>query len=61
MDIPQYKVAVNQFNVLNDEQLDRIKRLLSRPISKQDFPVIQEAKKFYNTCLNEGINKTIQP
>ena len=64
--IPENKVKVNSFNVVDDIVQEQLKKIIAMPIDDSDIEPFKIVKKFYAACMDtdaiekrglEGINK----
>lgn len=52
--IPDDKVSVNTFSVVDDALLDQLKTIVASPVETDDIEPFKMVKKLYSACMNEG-------
>lgn len=52
--IPDDKVAVSQFSIVDDMLMDQLKIIFNEPIKDDDLKPFKQAKSIFNTCMDRG-------
>lgn len=55
--IPEDKVSVNTFTIIEDVLQDQLKTIVASPIDKNDIEPFKMVKELYSACMNEGNKK----